>query len=285
MGKKTKIIVKDYLIITLGLLINALGWTAFLIPAEIVGGGVSGIASLIFYASGLPVAVSFFAINSILIFVSIKILGKGFGIKTIYSVLVLTGFFALFQHLIKEPIVNEDFMATIIGAALAGAGVGFVFTRGGSTGGTDIIAMIVNKYRNISPGKTILFADFFIISSSFIVFISLEKIVYGFVCMAVLAYTVDLVLSGSKQSVQIFVFSKCYEKIADRITHELNRGVTLIDGKGWYTKEDTKILLVIARKHESPNIIRLIKEEDPVGFISMGTVMGVYGGGFEELRA
>ncbi|MCK4664117.1 MAG: YitT family protein [Bacteroidales bacterium] len=282
--KNFKKIFKTYFIITFGLLINSIGWTAFLLPAKIVGGGISGVSSLIFYASGFPVGISYLIINIFLVILGIKILGGNFGVKTIYSVIVLSVFYTFFQRIITEPIINEPFMATLLGGALAGAGVGMVFSQGGSTGGTDVFAMIINKYYNISPGKIILFFDVFIISSSFFIFHSLETIVYGFVTMVAVAYSIDLILSGSKQSVQVFVFSKHFEKIAEKISNKLNRGVTLVDGQGWYSKEDTKILLVMARKHESQNIIKIVKEIDPEGFISLGSVMGVYGRGFEEIR-
>lgn len=276
--------IKEYAIITLGLLINALGWTAFLIPAKIVGGGISGVAALIFYATEIPMAYSFFAINALLIGVGIKVLGRNFGIKTIFSVVVLTFFFGLLQKFITAPIITEGFMSTIIGGALAGIGVGMVFTQGGSTGGTDIIAMIINKYRNISPGRTILLCDVFIISSSWFLFQSLEFLVYGFVSMAVVAYSIDIILSGAKQSVQILIFTNKPDLIAERISNEVLRGVTFLNGQGYYRKNDSKIVLVIARKHETQHIIRIVKEEDPTGFISMGHVMGVYGKGFDTMR-
>lgn len=282
--RSIKNLIKDYAVITFGLLINALGWTAFLIPAKIVGGGISGVAALIFYATDIPMAYSFFGINALLIGVAIKVLGKNFGIKTIYSVVVLTFFFGILQKFITAPIITEGFMSTIIGGALAGVGVGIVFTQGGSTGGTDIIAMIVNKYRNISPGRVILLCDVFIISSSWFLFHSLEFLVYGFVSMAVVAYSIDIILSGAKQSVQILIVSSQPDIIAQRISNEIQRGVTFLNGQRYYTKEDSRIVLVIARKHETQHIIRIVKEEDPAGFISLGHVMGVYGKGFDTMR-
>lgn len=276
--------IKEYTIITIGLFINALGWTAFLIPAEITGGGITGVATLIFYASKFPIGISYLAINAILILSSFKMLGKGFGIKTIYAITVLSIFLSVLQGVIKEPIVNENFMSAVIGAILAGAGVGIVFSQGGSTGGTDIIAMMINKYRDISPGKVILYADVIIISSSFLIFHSLEKMVYGYVTMAITAYTIDLILTGNKRTVQLFIFSKDYEKIAERVATDIKRGITVIDGKGWYTKADAKILLILVRKQESYDILRIIKEIDPKAFVSVNNVMGVYGKGFDPIK-
>jgi len=211
-------------------------------------------------------------------------LGKGFGIKTVYAIIVLSVFLTVLQGIIKEPIVYENFMSAVIGGILAGVGVGIVFSQGGSTGGTDIIAMIINKYREISPGKVILYADVIIISSSFLIFKSLEKIVYGYVAMAITAYAIDLVLTGTKRTVQLFIFSKEYEKIAETVALEIKRGITVLDGKGWYTQAESKILLILVKKQESYDILRIIKEIDPSAFVSVNNVMGVYGRGFDQIK-
>ncbi len=275
---------KIYLIITIGLFINALGWTAFLIPSKITGGGITGVSTLIYYATEFPIGISYFLINIVLIGVSIKILGKNFVIKTIFSTVVLTIFLSILQNVIKEPVVTESFMSAVIGGILAGVGVGIVFTQGGSTGGTDIIAMMINKYRNISPGKIILYLDIIIISSSFLIFHSIEKMVYGYVTMAITAYAIDMVLTGAKRTVQMFIFSKKHELIAEKVSTEINRGITVLDGQGWYSKKETKILLVIVRKQESNHILHIIKDIDPDAFISLGSVMGVYGYGFDKIK-
>ncbi len=276
--------VRTHLIITFGLLLSALGWTAFLIPAEITGGGITGVATLIFYSSRFPIGISYLIINAFLILIAIKILGRSFGVKTIFSVIVMSLLFSFLQQVITKPIINDDFLSTVLGGILSGAGVGIVFSQGGSTGGTDIIAMIINKYRNISPGRIILYCDVFIIASSYLIFGSLEKIVYGYVAMGITSYTIDLLFTGSKQSVQIFIFSKKYEEIADRIVNELGRGVTKIDGKGWYSKEPSSILLVMVKKPEASQLFRIIKEVDREAFMSVNNVMGVYGQGFESIR-
>ncbi|MFC2151397.1 YitT family protein [Bacteroidota bacterium] len=276
---------KTYSIITLGLFINALGWTAFLIPAEITGGGITGVATLIFYATEIPVWIPYLIINGVLILLSIKVLGKSFGIKTIYATATLTLFFSILQGVIVELIVTENFMSSVVGGILAGAGVGIVFSQGGSTGGTDIIAMMINKHRNISPGKIILYADVIIISSSFLIFKSIEKIVFGYVTMAITAYAIDLVLTGAKRTVQLFIFSKMHEKIAEKIAFDINRGITLIDGTGWYSKKESKILMVLVKKQESNSLLRIVKDIDPEAFISVNNVMGVYGKGFDRIKA
>jgi uncharacterized membrane-anchored protein YitT (DUF2179 family) len=276
--------VKAHIIITFGLFLNALGWTAFLIPAQITGGGITGVSTLIYFGTAFPVGVSYLIINAILIVFAIKILGRSFGVKTIFSVLVLSALFSMLQQYLTRPIVNDAFLSTVLGGIMGGAGIGIVFSQGGSTGGTDIIAMIINKYRNISPGRIILYLDVFIIASSYFIFGSIEKIVYGYVAMGITSYTIDLLFTGSKQSVQIFIFSKQYDVIADRIGKEVMRGVTIIDGKGWYTGEQTKVLLVMAKKPEAGQVFRIIKEVDRDAFMSVNNVMGVYGKGFEQLR-
>ncbi|MBW7847704.1 MAG: YitT family protein [Bacteroidales bacterium] len=278
-------ILKEYTIITFGLFVMALGWTAFLIPNKILGGGVSGIATVIFWGTGLPVGVSVFAINAVLILFALKILGTGFGMKTIYSIFVLSGFFALLQYYIREPFVTDRFMASVVGAVMSGSSMGLIFTQGGSTGGTDIIAMIVNKYRNISPGKIILFLDVFIISSSYLLpDIHIETLVYGFVVMAVASYVIDLIITGNKQSVQLFIFSKKASAIADRIGNETGRGVTFIKGVGWYTKSENDILMIIVKRMEYQEVFRIVKQEDPDAFVSLSSVMGVFGKGFDTMR-
>lgn len=280
-----------YTIIVFGLFLYALSWTAFLLPHKITGGGVSGIGALVFYATGVPMAYTYLIINVGLILLAIKMLGANFGVKTIIGVTAGAFLLGLMQTLIKEPVVADKFLSAIIGGGLAGVGLGIIFMQGGSTGGTDIIAMIITKYRNISPGRIILACDVFIIGSSFFVLLDMtpvtriETIVYGYVAMAVTAYAIDAVLSGSKQSVQIFIFSSKYAEIADRITHDLNRGVTLVDGKGWYTKEEQKVLITMVRKFEANDVYRIIKEIDPDAFTSTASVVGVFGRGFERIRS
>lgn len=283
-GKKIGTLVKTHVVITFGLMLYALAWSAFLIPFKITGGGISGLAALFYYATKFPIGISFLILNVILIGIAVKILGRNFGLKTSYAVIALSFFLQLFQVLITKPIVSDQFMASIIGGILAGLGIGIVFTQGGSTGGTDIIAMIVNKYKHISLGRVILYCDVIIISSSYLLFHSLEVLVYGFVTLAVTSYIIDFVLSGANQSYQIFIFSRNYENIASRIASELNRGVTLIDGEGWYSKKPTKVLMILVRKNESTYLLRIIKQEDPNAFVSMGSVMGVFGKGFDNIK-
>ena len=281
---KLRTTLTDYLIITFGMTLYVLSWSIFLIPAEITGGGISGLSVVIFYSTKIPIAITYFIINVFLVLVAIKMLGANFGIKTIFSMLIATLLFWVTPGLVKQPLIDDTFLAAVLGAMMGGMGIGIVFTRGGSTGGTDIIAMIINKYRNISPGRIIMYCDVIIIASSYFVFRSPAKLVYGYVTMWVVSYAIDAFLSGSNASAQIFIFSKKCEEIADFINQYAGRGVTVLDGTGWYTKEKVKVVMTVVRKRESSLIFRKLKEIDPDAFISMGSVMGVYGKGFDNIK-
>ncbi len=282
--------IRTYSVISFGLIIFSIAWTAFLLPHQISGSGVSGLGAIIFYATGIPMGYTYFALNIILMIVGLKVLGKGFGIKTIYGVILAAVMLSILQPLIPTPVVQEKFMSALIGGGLCGAGLGIIFTQGGSTGGTDIIALIITKYRNISPGRIILLCDVFIIGSSYLILNDiesskrLETMVYGFVTMAVQAYTLDTILTGNRQSVQILIFSSHYAKIADMITEKMNRGVTIIDGTGWYTKENQKIIITLVRKNEASDVYRIIKSIDDKAFITVANVMDVFGKGFDQLK-
>lgn len=275
---------RSHLIIALGLLCNAFGWAGFLIPSEISGGGVSGVSALVYFASGIPAGVTYLIINIILLFIGSRVLGRAFTEKSIYGVILFSVFLTLFQELIHEPVVSDLFMATVLGAILIGVGIGLVFTQGGSTGGTDIIALIINKHRNITPGRVFVYIDVVIISFSYVLFQSIEKLIFGYCVMAISSYVVDLVLSGFMQSYQVLIFSPHYEKIAGRLSSEVHRGVTLLYGEGWYSKEKTKVIMIMIRKQEASMVLRIVKEVDPHAFLSMGQVSGVYGEGFEKIK-
>ncbi len=283
---------RDYLFITLGLISYSLGWAAFLLPYQITTGGVTGICAIIYYATGTPIQTSYFIINAFLLGFAIKILGPRFSIKTTYAIFALTFFLWLFQEMMKDSsgqltqIVgpNQDFMACILGATLCGIGLGIVFANNGSTGGTDIIAAVVNKYRDVTMGRMILYCDIVIISSCYFVFNDWRRVVFGFVTLAVISYVIDFIVNSARQSVQFLIFSKEYEKIAEHISNDLHRGVTLLDGVGWYSKEPVKVVVVLAKKSQSVNIFRLVKDVDPSAFISQSSVIGVYGEGFDQIK-
>ncbi len=283
---------REYAVITLGLVIYTLGWTAFLIPMHITGGGASGIGTLVFYLTGFPVGYTFLIVNVILIAIAMKVVGANFGVKTIYGVLMASALLAVEQMFITEGVLpNDRLLSAIIGGLASGLGIGMAISQGGSTGGTDIVAMIVNKYRNVSPGRAVLATDSIIVTSAFLVLADmdfrarLESIVYGYIVMGLTAYMIDTYLSGLKQSLQVLIFSKQYEGVADRITQELGRGVTVVDGTGWYTKEATRVIITMVRKNEVAHLRKVVREVDAKAFMSVGSVMGVYGQGFEAMRS
>jgi len=279
---------KDYLNITIGLFLYAIGLIGFIKPAGVVTGGLTGISLLVEYATDgkIPLQFTYFSVNAVLLIIALKVLGFKFLIKTIYSVLALTLLLSVFPQIISKPIVeNEPLMSAIIGGMMCGAGIGFVFNANGSTGGTDIIVAIINKYKNIAFGRLMMFLDFIIICCSFFVFLDFIKIVHGLIVMGVMTYTIDLVINGFRQSVQFLIFSKKYDFIADAINKELNRGCTVLDGTGWYSKESSKVIVLLARRSEANEIFRLVKSIDENAFISQSVVRGVWGQGFDPIKS
>ena len=277
--------IHDYLLITIGLVIYAFGWTAFILSNQIVTGGVTGVCALIFFSTGLPVSVSYISINLVLLVIAFKVLGAKYLIKTVFGVIGLSLFLSLFQTIFTEPILKgEPAMAIVIGGILCGAGLGLIFSANGSSGGTDIIATIVNKYKNISIGRALIFCDFLIIGSSYFLFHSVDKIVSSFVEMLVCNYVLDMVLNGNRQSVQFFIFSPKYDEICERIIADIGRGCTILDGTGGYSHKSVKVVVVLAKKSESIAIFRLVKQIDNKAFISQSPVRGVYGEGFDPIK-
>ena len=276
----------DYTIVTFGTLLYCLGWTSFLIPGGIASGGGTGLCTIIYFATGIPVAYSFFVLNVILLIIGFLILGKAFGFKTIYVIILSTVLFDVLPKFDFLVVTFQDRLFTaIIGGMVEAIGIGIVLTRGGSTGGTDILAMVVNKYWPVSPGKVYLFADLFIIASVLLIpDKTVNDMVYGYVTMVTFSFTVDWVLLGDKSTVQIFIISSKYQEIADTIVRDMKRGVTALDSTGWYSGKEGKVLLVMCRKHEYNNIVGMVKMVDPKAFISVSSASGVYGEGFDEVR-
>ncbi|HNW20931.1 MAG: hypothetical protein BWX61_01236 [Bacteroidetes bacterium ADurb.Bin035] len=276
--------VRSYLLITIGLILNAIGWNAFLIPSEIIGGGLVGIASILWFTMKIPIGATVLVGNAILVALAIKLIGAKFGVKTIVGIVINAIVLSVFQLLFKDPLVTDKFMSAIIGATLCGVGLGIVFTQGSASGGTDIIALIINYYKNITPGRVILICDIIIIGSTYFIFHSIEKVMYGYVVMAVVSYVIDLVMEGNKQSYQFMIFSKQNQQIADRITNEVGRGVSVLKGIGWYTKEPLDVLVVICRRTDRNQILSIIKDEDNKAFFSITKVAAAYGLNFERIK-
>lgn len=278
--------VKSYLLIAFGMLIYAIAATGFLVPHKIVGGGATGMSTIIYYLSGetVPVGVGYFLLNIVLVGIALKVLGPRFGIKTVYAIIVGSVFLSILQPLIPTAFVSDKFMSAIIAGMLTGIGIAIALSQGGSTGGTDIVAMIVTKYRNVSPGKMIMYSDCGIIACSLIINCNIEGLMYGYVVMGVVSFTVDFVLTGKKQCAQLFIFTEKYDLVAERITSEVNHGVSVVDCKGWYSGQAKKMLIVVVRKNEAIDVLKIAKQVDPNVFMTMNTVMGVFGQGFEEVK-
>ncbi|MGL4518188.1 MAG: YitT family protein [Phocaeicola sp.] len=277
---------RDYLTIALGMLMYSIGWTVFLLPNDITTGGVPGIASIVYFASGFPVQYTYFAINAVLLVASLVILGWKFSVKTIFAVFTMTMILPIIQDLTGDLALLNDqpFMACVIGASFCGGGIGVAFSANGSSGGTDILAAIVNKYRDITLGRVILITDMVIIISSYFALQDWEKVVYGFATLYICSFVLDQVVNSVRQSVQFFIISKKHEEIGHRINKDLGRGVTIIDGVGCYTKANVKMMFVLAKKRESTTIFRLIKDIDPHAFVSQSAVIGVFGEGFDRIK-
>ena len=309
------------LFISLGILIYVSGWAIFLIPNNLVGGGVSGVSSIIQYATAgrIQMGYTYFFLNAILLVAAMVIIGMGFGAKTIFAIVLASVGLRVLPGLIPPEFIqalalqNGKLMSTIMGGIMAGIGIGMSISNGGSTGGTDILALIYTRYRNVSPGKVILYLDFIIILSSLFVPSVVQNydpetgkvmlgpdgqplthlmpwaekvttVVYGLILVTVNGRVIDMYISGSQQSVQLFILSKQYEKIADAITHDLHRGVTVLEGRGWFTRQKSEVLMVLTRKTDLNLLLKLIKSYDPEAFLSVSSVSGVYGKGFDRIK-
>ncbi len=293
---KLLVTVKEYLLITIGLLLYTLAWAVFLLPNNLVGGGITGLASIIQYSTGFHIAYSYIIINVILVLIALKVLGTGFGAKTIYALVVTAIFLRILPGMVPQDFVqsfteeNGKLMCVLFAGAMVGLGIALTFTQGGSTGGTDIIALILNKFYRISPGTVMLVLDLVIIASSMLIpngtslSDRLLVLLYGYVLTAITNYTLDLILNGRRQSVQLFIFSEHYETLTDRICNEIHRGVTLLESQGGYSKHSGKLVVVIVKRTETSRILKLIKDVDPDAFVSIGNVTEVYGKGFEPMK-
>jgi len=264
-----------------------MAWTSFLIPNGLASGGLTGLCTIVQYGTGIPVGWTYPILNVLLLILGFLTLGKAFGIKTIYVIALTSLLFDLLPRFPQlEVLMDEKFLVALVGAAMESVGLGLVLLRGGSSGGTDIVAMMINKYWPVSPGRVYLFSDIFIIASLLLVpGKGLVDMIYAYVVMLGFSFGVDFVLLGNKSSVQILVFSQKYEEIADHILHEIHRGVTALQSVGWYSQKESKVLLIIARKHQMNEVVKEIKEIDKKAFISVSTAMSVYGEGFEEVKS
>lgn len=289
---------KDYVFIIIGLLIYALGFTAFILPYEVVIGGVAGVSTLVYFGTGglIPVAVTQYAVNLLLLAMAFKIVGRTFVLRTIFGATIISLSIGVFEgyFMSRPPLIPDISMSVILGAILCGVGVGTIFIHNGSSGGTDIVAAMVSKVSNVSIGRTMIFVDMTIVLFSLLlpfegdfearIQARVPTIVYGWVVTFIIAYLTDMIINTNRQATQFFIFSTKWEKIADAINSEAHRGVTLLDGEGWYTKREIKVLMVWCRKIESVTIFRIVKSIDEDAFVTQTNSNGVYGKGFERLK-
>ena len=283
-------IVKEYFLMFFGMMMYSFGWIGCVLPANGMGGGAAGLSLVLCTALenlGMHVQIGtmVFFINAVLLLVAGFIVGWNFGVKTIFCVLVISVGMNFWQGVLPEGnfLGVDNLLSIVMGGILAGTGIALCFTQGGSTGGTDIVAMIINKYRTISYGKILIYSDFVIIASSLLVGKGISAVIYGYVLTAVVGYTVDMIMAGNQQSSQVLIITHDYEKMADAIARNIHRGVTLIDSQGWYSKEQTKMVMVVCRKRETAMILKFVKKIDPDAFMTVGSVMGVYGKGFQAI--
>lgn len=278
--------IRDYIMISVAMISYGLGWTIFLLPNKIPTGGVPGVSSVLYWGLNLPVQLTYFGVNAILLLIALRILGWRFCVKTIYAVSLLTALTAIFQDNLERIhlLQNDPFMTSIIGGIFMGSGIGLGLAFNGSTGGTDIVAAIISKYRNISLGRVFLVVDLTIITSSYVVLHNWEQIIYGYVTLIASSLCIDYVVNSMRRSVQFFIISDKYEEIGKRINNDPHRGVTVVNGQGFYSGRDVHMLFVLAKKTESHKIFMLINEIDPKAFVSQSAVIGVYGEGFDKFK-
>jgi len=292
--KKILIGIFDYIVITIGIVLFVMAWQSFLLPNNMIDGGLTGASALLAMVTGISVDIWYFGVNVLLLILAWFILGQGFGIKTIYAIIVST---ALFRLLGDESMswlwsvegkalyVGDGILVPIIGGLLEAVGLALIILRGGSTGGTDILALIVNKFWPISIGRFYLMADFVVIT--LLIFVPghcFTDVVYGYITMGVCAYVLDLIMLGKDSAVQILIFSEHLKDIGDYINREMGRGVTALKAVGWYTQEDRQVLLVMLRKTEMPELVKAVKEKDPKAFVTVVPANNVFGEGFDEMK-
>ena len=283
--------VKEYFLMAFGMMLYSFGWIGCILPVRGTGGGAAGLSLVVCNALeqvgiSIQIGTMVFVLNAILLLIAGFIVGWNFGVKTIFCVFVISVGMNFWQDVLPagDFLHLERILAVILGGILAGVGISMCFAQGGSTGGTDIVAMIINKYHTVSYGKILIYSDFVIIGSTLLVGFHIDTVIYGYVMTAVVGYTVDMIMAGNQQSSQVFIVTRDYEKMADAIAQNVHRGVTLIDSQGWYSKEHSKIVMVVCRKRESAVILKFVKTIDPDAFITVGSVMGVYGKGFEAVN-
>ncbi len=283
---------KDFIAINLGLISYAIGWASFLLPYKMTTGGLTGMCAILYYLTNIPIQVSFFVANIILMVLALRELGIKFVLKTTYAIIMLSFFLNAAQAMMTSPDgelmqilgPGQDSMACILGAVLCGLGIGTVFVSNGSTGGWDIVAAVVNKHRNISLGRVMLYIDIFTIGSCYFFFDSWRMVVFGYVTLVVVSYTTDMIVNSARQDIQFIIFTKDHIALSERIIKETSHSVTVINSEGYYSHTPVKIMITIVHKNEAIQILRMIHEVDPEAFVSQSRVEGVFGNGFNKIK-
>ncbi|MCM1033656.1 MAG: YitT family protein [Odoribacter sp.] len=275
---------RDYIFITLGVSIYAFGFASFILPHDVVIGGLAGLSTILYFTLGIPIAVGNYACNLILLAIAYKIVGKQFVFGTIFGATMISVMMGIAIPLCKDIFTLDPFLSCVIGGILAGTGIGIAFVHNGSTGGTDIVAAMVSKYTNVTVGRTMIYTDMCIISSSFFLFHKIDTVVYGFIVLFMSSYMADLMINSNRQAIQFTIFSEKWQQIATAVNNQAKRGCTVLTGMGWYSKREVKVLLVMCRKIEAVTIFRIIKSIDKDAFITQANVNGVYGKGFDEMK-
>ena len=279
-------VIDDYIVITIGVALYTFAWADMLIPNGIASGGLTGACTILNFATGIPVYLSYIVVNTLLILGGTLVLGKGFGFKTLYAIGLSSLGLDIFAGMeFLHVFFDNKLLLVVVAAIIESIGITCILARGGSTGGTDIVALIINKFWPISLGKVFLALDLFIIASVLLIpGKTVEDMVYGYVAMVIFSVFVDSVLLGRNSTWQIMVFSNKYKEIADTVIHDLNRGVTALDAQGWYSGESKKVLLILVRKPELHTITKVVKELDPTAFVTVSSASTVYGEGFDEMK-
>ena len=283
--KQLKNPVKNYFLMLIGLVIYTFGYSAFMLPNKLTGGGIAGLSTILYYGTSCPVGISNFVLNAILILIGAKTLGKRFAINTIFCTAISSALFGLFQSIITEPLIANDLLSNaVLGAAISAIGVGLTISYGGNTGGTDIIILMILKYKNIPYGRISMYINVLIIGSSYFIVHDIQTLIYCYIYMFSYSYVSDMVMDGYRKTFQIIIFTNKPKEIANRITNEVHRGVTVLKAYGWYSKEDKDVLMVLAHRTDKQDIMQVINQEDPDAFISIDKVQGVFGKNFDELK-
>ncbi len=275
-------VIQDYILILIGTLITAVGLDMFLIPNKIAAGGVSGIATIVYYVVNFPVGITMLAINIPLFLMGIKQLGVGFGLRSLMGTVALSAVVDAMATMNLPVLTKDPLLASIYGGIVVGIGIGIVFRAKGTTGGTDLAAAIVNNYLKLSVGMILFFIDAAVIVAAGIAFNSAELALYALITVFITARVIDVVQEGFGYAKAALIISQKPEKVTETILYRLNRGATAIRGRGLYTGTDKDVILAVVTRAEITRLKELVHEIDPTAFVILTDVHEVLGEGFKR---